>query len=356
MRVLIMAGGTGGHVMPALAVAHELRAQGHSVCWLGTAAGLEARVVPAAGIELFTLPVAGLRGKGVWRYLSAPVGLLRALAQAIGLLRRLRPDAVLGLGGYAAGPGGAAAFLLRRPLLIHEQNARPGLTNRLLARLARRVLAGFPGVRLAGRQAEFTGNPVRAQLQGLPPPGERLTQAPRLLVLGGSQGSQALNAAVPQALELLKQSGLPMPQVRHQAGPAHAAAVASDYAARGVPAAVDGFIDDMAAAYRGADLAICRAGALTVAELCAVGLGALLIPFPHAADDHQTANARYLAGAGAAVLLPQAQLTPARLAQLLGSLLADPAPRLAMANAAHGLARPDAAQRVAAACLEAAHA
>jgi UDP-N-acetylglucosamine--N-acetylmuramyl-(pentapeptide) pyrophosphoryl-undecaprenol N-acetylglucosamine transferase len=356
MQVLIMAGGTGGHVMPALAVAQELRAQGHGVRWLGTAAGLEARVVPAAGIELFTLNVAGLRGKGVLRYLSAPVGLLRALLQAVGLLRRLRPDVVLGLGGYAAGPGGVAAFLLRRPLLIHEQNARPGLTNRLLARLAQRVLAGFPGLRLAGRQAEFTGNPVRAQLQGLPPPCERLSNAPRLLVLGGSQGAQAINAAVPQALELLKQSGVPLPQVRHQAGRQHADAVMADYRERGLTATVEGFIDDMAAAYGAADLAICRAGALTVAELCAVGLGALLVPFAHAADDHQTANARYLAGAGAAVLLPQADLTPLRLAEVLGSLLADPARRLAMADAARGLARPDAAQRVAAACLEAAHA
>ena len=356
MQVLIMAGGTGGHVMPALAVAHELRAQGHNVRWLGTAKGLEARTVPAAGIELFTLPVAGLRGTGALRYLSAPVGLLRALVQAVGLLRRLRPDAVLGLGGYASGPGGVAAFLLRRPLLIHEQNARPGLTNRLLARLAQRVLAGFPGVRLAGRAAEFTGNPVRGELLDLPPPGERLSTAPRLLVLGGSQGAQAINAVVPQALELLKQSGVPLPQVRHQAGRQHAEGVASDYAARGVPATVDGFIDDMAAAYGAADLAICRAGALTVAELCAVGLGALLIPFPHAADDHQTANARHLAGAGAGVLLPQADLTPLRLAELLGSLLADPVRRLAMAEAARRLARPDAARRVAAACLEATHA
>jgi len=356
MQVLIMAGGTGGHVMPALAVAGELRAQGHQVRWLGSAAGLEARAVPAAGIELFTLPVAGLRGKGVLRYLSAPVGLLRALAQAVGLLRRLRPDVVLGLGGYATGPGGVAAFLLRRPLLIHEQNARPGLTNRLLARLARRVLAGFPGLRLAGRAAEFTGNPVRAELLDLPPPEQRLSHPPRLLVLGGSQGAQAINAAVPQALELLRQSGVPLPQVRHQAGRQHAQTVTADYHARGLTATVDGFIDDMAAAYGAADLAICRAGALTVAELCAVGLGALLIPFPHAADDHQTANARHLAGAGAAVLLPQTDLTPLRLAELLGSLLADPARRLAMAQAARRQARPDAARRVAAACLEAAHA
>ena len=356
MQVLIMAGGTGGHVMPALAVAHELRAQGHGVHWLGTTAGLEARAVPAAGIELFTLPVAGLRGKGMLRTLSAPVGLLRALAQAIGLLRRLRPDVVLGLGGYAAGPGGVAAFLLRRPLLIHEQNARPGLTNRLLARLAQRVLAGFPGLRIGGRAAEFTGNPVRAALFALPPPRQRLADAPRLLVLGGSQGAQAINAAVPAALELLKHSGVPLPQVRHQAGRQHAVAVADDYAARGVPATVEGFIDNMAAAYGAADLAIGRAGALTVAELCAVGLGAVLIPFPHAADDHQTANARYLAGTGAAVLLSQSQLTPLRLAELLGPLLAEPARRLTMAQAAHSLARPDAAGRVAAACLEAAHA
>lgn len=356
MKVLIMAGGTGGHVMPALAVAEQLRADGHTVQWLGTAAGLEARTVPAAGIDLFTLPVAGLRGKGLWRSVSAPLGLLRALGQAIGLLRRLRPDVVLGLGGYAAGPGGLAAFLLRRPLLIHEQNARAGLTNRLLARLARHCMAGFPGLRLGGRPAEFTGNPVRAELCGRPAPAERLSDPPRLLVLGGSQGAQAINTVVPAALELLRQRELPLPQVRHQAGRPHAEAVAADYRARGIAARVDGFIDDMAAAYEQADLAICRAGALTVAELCAIGLGAVLVPYPHAADDHQTANARQLSEAGAAVLLSQAELTPPRLAELLAGLLADPSRRLAMAEAARRLGRPDAARRVARRCLEAAHA
>lgn len=356
MNVLIMAGGTGGHVMPALAVAQELQSRGHTVRWLGTDKGLEARVVPAAGIELFTLQVAGLRGRGVMRYLSAPLGLLGALRQAIGLLRRLRPDVVLGLGGYAAGPGGLAAVLLRRPLVIHEQNARPGLTNRLLARLARRVLCGFPGTRLAGRPAEFTGNPVRAELLNLPAPRERLAVTPRLLVLGGSQGAQAINSAVPAALELLREGGAALPQVRHQAGRAHVDTVAADYRARGIEAAVGGFIDDMAAAYRDADLAICRAGALTVAELCAVGLGAVLVPYPHAADDHQTANAQQMASAGAAIVLAQAQLTPQRLADALRPLLADAARRLAMAEAARALARPDAAARVAAACLEAAHA
>lgn len=356
MNVLIMAGGTGGHVMPALAVAEQLRHDGHTVQWLGTAAGLEARAVPAAGIELFTLPVAGLRGQGLWRYLSAPLGLLRALARALGLLRRLRPDVVLGLGGYAAGPGGVAAFLLRRPLLIHEQNARPGLTNRLLARLARHCMAGFPGLRLGGRPAEFTGNPVRASLCGRPAPAQRLAQTPRLLVLGGSQGAQAINTAVPAALELLHKRGVPLPQVRHQAGRLHADAVAADYRARGIAARVDGFIDDMTTAYEQADVAICRAGALTVAELCAVGLGAVLVPYPHAADDHQTANARQLAEAGAALLLPQAELTPTRLAELLAQLLADPPRRLAMAESARRLGRPDAAQRVAQRCLEAAHA
>ncbi|GAB4360014.1 MAG: undecaprenyldiphospho-muramoylpentapeptide beta-N-acetylglucosaminyltransferase [Immundisolibacter sp.] len=356
MKVLIMAGGTGGHVMPALAVAEQLRRGGHRVQWLGTAAGLEARTVPAAGIELFTLPVAGLRGKGAWRYLSAPVELLRALSQAVSLLRRLQPDVVLGLGGYAAGPGGLAAFLLRRPLLIHEQNARPGLTNRLLARLACHCMAGFPGLRLGGRPAEFTGNPVRANLCNRPAPAQRLSDTPRLLVLGGSQGAQAINAVLPAALERLHRRGLPLPQVRHQAGPLHADAVAADYRARGIVARVDGFIDDMATAYEQADLAICRAGALTVAELCAVGLGAVLVPYPHAADDHQTANARQLAEAGAALLLPQAELTPPHLAERLGGLLTDPSRRLAMAEAARRLGQPDAAQRVAQRCLEAAHA
>ncbi|WP_372722395.1 undecaprenyldiphospho-muramoylpentapeptide beta-N-acetylglucosaminyltransferase [Immundisolibacter sp.] len=356
MRVLIMAGGTGGHVMPALAVAEELRAQGHSVSWLGTAAGLEARAVPTAGIELFTLPVAGLRNQGLGRYLTAPFTLLRALGQAIRLLRRLRPDVVLGLGGYAAGPGGLAAFLLRQPLLIHEQNARPGLTNRLLARFAQRVLAGFPGLRLGGRPAEFSGNPVRSTLFSLATPSERPGNPPHLLVLGGSQGAHAINQAVPAALALVAQAGLPLPQVRHQAGERHTQQVAADYAARGIPAKVDGFIDDMPAAYGAADIAICRAGALTIAELCAVGLGAVLVPYPHAADDHQTANAQYLVDAGAAILIAQRDLNPQRLAELLKPLLADPMPRLGMAQAARRLAQPEAARRVASACLELAHA
>ncbi|MGD2137361.1 MAG: undecaprenyldiphospho-muramoylpentapeptide beta-N-acetylglucosaminyltransferase [Gammaproteobacteria bacterium] len=353
--VLIMAGGTGGHVFPALAVAEELTARGVSVSWLGTRRGLEARVVPAAGYPLETLRVSGLRGKGVWRLLLAPFMLLVALLQALRIELRLRPRAVLGMGGFTAGPGGVIAWLLRRPLLIHEQNSIAGLTNRWLAPLARTVMEAFPGS-LPGRyQPVHTGNPVRAGITRLHEPAQRLAGrggAMRVLVIGGSLGASALNAALPAAIAAMPAARLP--EVYHQTGRGDRQAVQAAYRAAGVAARVEAFIEDMAAAYAWADVVVCRSGALTVAELAVVGVASVLVPFPHATDDHQTGNARYLADAGAAVLLPQATLTPEKLAGLLTDFSSRRALLLEMAGRARALARPDAAHRVATLCLQAA--
>lgn len=351
MRVLIAAGGTGGHVMPALAVAHALRARGDDVLWLGTPAGLEARVVPAAGIALATVGVRALRGKGAARWLAAPWVLGAALLRALRVLARFRPSVVLAMGGFAAGPGGVAAWLCRVPLVVHEQNACPGLTNRLLGFLARCALAGFPDVRLGRRPAEAVGNPVRAELLGLPEPAARGVGkgTMRLLVLGGSQGARALNRLLPEAVALARGEGIEL-EVRHQAGAGHEA-VRADYAARGVPAEVHAFIEDMAASYAWANLVVCRSGALTLAELCAVGIGSVLVPFPHAADDHQRVNARLLERAGAARVHVESGLAAATLAHELG-LAADGVERLRRAQAARALARPDATQRVVARLAE----
>ena len=354
VRVMIAAGGTGGHVFPALAVAEALAARGARVDWVGTARGLEARLVPEAGLPLHTLPVRALRGRGAAAWLAAPFALARPLAAALALVRRLRPQVVLGMGGYAAGPAGLAAWLMRRPLVVHEQNAVPGLTNRLLAPLARRVLAGFPDAFPPGPRVEVTGNPVRAAIAALPPPEARWAARsgpPRLLVLGGSQGARALNEALPAALARLGPGE--RPEVRHQAGARAVEAVRAAYAHAGVAAEVTAFVEDMAEAYGWADLVVARAGALTVAELAAAGLGALLVPYPHAVDDHQRANARWLERAGAAEVVRE-PLDPERLAGRLRALLADRAGLLARAQAARRLARPDAAARVAEACLEAA--
>jgi UDP-N-acetylglucosamine--N-acetylmuramyl-(pentapeptide) pyrophosphoryl-undecaprenol N-acetylglucosamine transferase len=353
--ILIMAGGTGGHVFPALAVARELSALGVPVAWLGTRRGLEARVVPAAGYPLAAIRVTGLRGKGRLRLLAAPFMLSLALLQALVVMARLRPAAVLGMGGFAAGPGGVVAWLLRRPLLIHEQNSVPGTTNRLLAPLASRVLEGFPGSMPALRRALHTGNPVRREIAGLPEPGVRFAgrgAALRLLVLGGSLGAQALNRAVPGALARLPATE--RPAVHHQTGAAEVAAVQAQYRELAGESRVEAFIADMAAAYAWADLVVCRAGALTIAELAAAGVGAVLVPFPHATDDHQTGNARYLVDAGAAVLLPQAELDAERLAGLLARFGARRQELLEMARRARRLARPEAAREVARLCLEAA--
>ncbi len=350
--VLIMAGGTGGHVFPALAVARELMAGGRRVVWLGSPRGIENRLIPAAGIPLERVRVAGLRGKGAVSWLLAPGKLVVALWDALRIMRALRPGVVLGMGGFASGPGGLAAWLLRRPLVIHEQNAAAGLTNRLLAGLAREVLQAFPGSFKARVTARTIGNPVRADIVALPAPAERLagrTGPLRLLVLGGSQGALALNKAVPAALSLLRESGAIA--VRHQAGEATLDAALTLYKELGIDAEVTAFIDDMAAAYGWADVVVCRSGALTVAELAAAGLSAVLVPFPAAVDDHQTLNGRYLADAGAAVLVQQAELTPARLAEELQHYLDDRTLVARRAGRARELAHPQATHDLAAACL-----
>lgn len=352
-RVVIMAGGTGGHVYPALAVAERLRDQGMDVSWLGTRKGLEARLVPARGLEIDWIRAEGLRRSGWRRLLRAPLVLTGALWEAGRVLRRRRPCVVLGMGGFASGPGGVMARVLGIPLVVHEQNSVPGLTNRWLARIANRVLEAFPGSFGAERRALACGNPVRAEISDLPAPAARFAQRAgplRLLVLGGSLGAQALNTEVPAALARLRLELLP--QVRHQAGQGKQEATEAAYREAGVAAEVQPFLEDMAAAYAWADLVICRAGALTVSELAAAGLGALLVPYPHAVDDHQTRNGALLADAGAARLLPQSECKAERLAGELSSLLADRPRLLEMAEAARRLARPESVQQVAAVCLE----
>jgi UDP-N-acetylglucosamine--N-acetylmuramyl-(pentapeptide) pyrophosphoryl-undecaprenol N-acetylglucosamine transferase len=351
-RVMIMAGGTGGHVYPALAVAHELRARGHEVSWMGAPDSFESRVVPAQGYPIEFVRVSGLRGKGLLTLLLAPLRLARALLDAWAALRRRSPAVVLGMGGFAAGPGGLVARLWGTPLVIHEQNAAAGLTNRWLARIADRVLEAFPGT-LAG--AVTVGNPVRAAIQAVPAPEARLAsrQGPlHVLVIGGSQGARALNERVPAALALLPAGE--RPEVWHQAGRTLEIARIA-YGEAGVDATVEAFIEDMAGAYAWADLVVCRAGASTVAELSAAGVGAILVPFPAAVDDHQTRNAEYLVRAGAAVLVPERELDARRLAGLIAEL-GDRGRLLAMARAARGAAWREAERKIADAVLEVAHA
>lgn len=350
--VMILAGGTGGHIFPGIAVADVLRERGVPVVWLGSRHGLENRLVPAAGIPLHTIEVSALRGRGLVSLPLVPWRVLRAVWQALSVLRAIRPRSVLSLGGFAAGPGGIAAWLLRCPLLVHEQNRVPGLTNRVLARLARRVLCGFPDAFDASVGAQVVGNPVRPAIAALPPPRERMAGregALRLLVLGGSQGARALNEAVPAALAFLR-DGFEL-QVRHQCGERHRDAAGQAYAAAGVEASVETFIDDMAAAYGWADLVLCRSGALTLAELCAAGVGAVLVPYAHAVDDHQTCNGQFLVQAGAARLLPESASLATQLADTLRPLLCGRDTLLRMAEAARALSPADAAQRVAEACL-----
>jgi UDP-N-acetylglucosamine--N-acetylmuramyl-(pentapeptide) pyrophosphoryl-undecaprenol N-acetylglucosamine transferase len=352
---MVLAGGTGGHVYPALAAAQELAGRGWEIAWLGARDGFEARVVPGYGFPIDLVDVRKVRGEGLAAWLLAPVRLVRAMAEAAAVLRRRRPSVVLGMGGFVAGPGGLVARLLGMPLVIHEQNAIPGLTNRWLARVATRVLQAFPDTFPGGRLAATVGNPVRADIVALPLPEQRYTERAgpaRVLVVGGSLGAKALNDAVPAALAALPAGG--RPEVRHQAGRGKAEATEAAYRAAGVAADVTEFLIDMAGAYGWADLVVCRAGALTVSELAAAGVPAVLVPYPFAVDDHQTRNAAFLAEAGAAVLLRQAELTPTRLGGILAELLGDVARLRQMARAARRLACPDAARRVADACEEAA--
>jgi len=350
-RVLIMAGGTGGHVIPALSLARGLAAEGVEVAWLGTPRGIENRLVPEAGIPLHRIAVSGLRGNGAAGWLLAPFNLTRAVWQAWRVIRAFDPQLVVGLGGFASGPGGLAAWLSRRPLVIHEQNAVAGLTNRALSRLARRVYAAFP--QAFGERGEVIGNPVREEIAAL---GEAPRAAAamrgrrlRLLVVGGSLGAQALNERLPEALARLPEGE--RPEVRHQAGRDKDGATREAYTREGVSAEVTPFIDDMAEAYGWADLVVCRAGALTVAELAAAARPALFVPFPFAVDDHQTANARALVEEGAAELLPQTDLTAATLADRLAALL-DPDTLATMAARARACAHLDAVERLVAGCME----
>ena len=350
--ILVMAGGTGGHVYPALAVARALQAHDQEIVWLGTHRGLEARVVPAAGIDMEWISIKGLRRKSLLTLPLAPFQLAWALMQAIAVIWRRRPAAVLGMGGFVSGPGGLAAWLTRRPLVIHEQNAAAGLTNRLLARLARVVLQAFPGSFNSNVIAETVGNPVREDIAAIPAPADRYSNRHgpvRLLVLGGSQGALALNRTVPAALALLDAQARPL--VRHQCGERTLQTARDAYAENDIHVELMPFIEDMAEVYAWADLVVCRAGALTVAELCAAGLPALFVPYPAAVDDHQTANAKPMADAGAAVIIQETELTPTLLANLLRDWLQSRESLMQRAEKARALAKPDALNRITELCL-----
>jgi UDP-N-acetylglucosamine--N-acetylmuramyl-(pentapeptide) pyrophosphoryl-undecaprenol N-acetylglucosamine transferase len=314
---------------------------------------MECQRVPAAGFPLDLVTITGLRGKGLVRWIHMPAQLCTAVWQAFRLMGRNRPACAISFGGYAAGPGGLAAWLRGVPLLVHEQNRIPGLTNRVLARLAKRVLQAFPGTWPQQLHADTCGNPVRREVVGIKAPAERLQDRSgktRLLITGGSQGALALNRRLPQALALLGESR--RPEIRHQAGKGRARETTAAYVAAGVAAQVDEFIEDMAEAYSWADLVVCRSGALTVSELAAAGVGAILVPFPHAVDDHQTRNAGFLVEAGAARLIAEPGCTAKELSLLLASLLGDRSVLLEMAKSARAVATPDSASRVASECME----
>ena len=350
--VMITTGGTGGHVFPGLAVAAELVARGWGVFWLGTREGMEAKLVPQHGVEFESVSFRGVRGKGLKTLLFGPFALLAACVEALRVIRRRRPNVVLGFGGFASFPGALMGVASGRPLVIHDSNAVAGLANRVLAYGADRILLGFPDALRGGhaKRSAWVGNPLRGEIAGLPEPDVRFAgrEGPlQLLVVGGSLGAAALNEVVPAALAQLPPAR--RPRVVHQAGERHLESLRAAYARHGVEGECVAFIDDMAARYAAADFVVCRGGALTVAELAAVGVGALIVPLPGAIADEQSANAKFLVDAGAALAVPQAELTPERLAAVLAAQ--DRAQLLAMARAARALARPDAAARVADACI-----
>ena len=343
--ILIMAGGTGGHIFPGLAVAEQMRAAGWDVVWMGARGGMEERLVPKHGYRAAWIRAKAARGKGLVQKLLLPANLLYSFWESARHIRSLRPNVVLGLGGYVAFPGGMMASLWNRPLALHEQNAIPGLANKVLAQVSDKVMAGFPQ---ALKNAEWTGNPVRAEIAAIASPETRFQgrQGPlRILVVGGSLGAQALNESVPKALALMSER----PQVVHQAGEKHLDALRKHYAEAGVKGELVAFIDDMARRYAEADLVICRAGAVTIAELSAGGMASILVPFPHAVDDHQTANGKFLADHGAALLIQQRDLTPQKLAETIQGL--DRGRLLDMARKARALGKPDAARVVAQRCM-----
>ncbi len=351
--LLIVAGGTGGHVFPALAVARLLRDQGVTVTWLGTRQGLEAKLVPAAGIAIDWVTIRGLRGAGILAWLLLPFRLVAAMWQSWRVLRQRRPDAVLAMGGFVAGPVGLVAWLSRRPLLIHEQNAVAGLTNRWLALIADVVMGGFPDAFGVLPGARHVGNPVRAEIAQIAAPEQRLGERRgplRVLVIGGSRGAQIFNTVLPAALALIEPER--RPEVWHQAGRGQAPVVERAYQTVSDTARIAEFIDDMAQAYAWADLVVCRAGAMTLAEIAAAGLAAILVPYPYAADDHQTANAQFLSERDAAILLPETECSPARLAELLEGFAGQHEVLIRMASNARACAMPDAADTVAQLCVE----
>jgi UDP-N-acetylglucosamine--N-acetylmuramyl-(pentapeptide) pyrophosphoryl-undecaprenol N-acetylglucosamine transferase len=350
-RIVIMAGGTGGHVFPALAVAELLMEKGWRVSWLGTQKGLESRVIPENGIEIDWLSVAGVRGKGLTAKITSVFMLFKACVQALNILRKRKPDVVLGMGGFVAGPGGLMAKLLDIPLIIHEQNRIPGTTNRLLARMSNQVLEAFPGSFSEKVKAKCTGNPLRQRFLTALENRHQLSESEvRILIFGGSQGAQILNETVPEAIAEFQRSGLAMQsvQIKHQTGAAMLSQVESRYQALGIKAETNAFIDNMVAAYQWADLVICRAGAMTVSEIAAMGVPAIFIPLPGAIDDHQTANARYLTDVGAGLLLMQNDLNPVTLAEHITKALKKWA---VMSVAAQHCARLDATAVVAGYCI-----
>ncbi len=351
--VLIMAGGTGGHIFPGLAVADLFIRHGVKVRWLGAEGGMECGQVSSHGIEVDKVRISGLRGKGILSWLTMPFRLTRAVLDARASMIRNRPSCALSFGGYAAGPGGIAAWLGGIPLVVHEQNQVPGMTNRVLASMAKCVLQAFPGTFPVRLKATTCGNPVRRSVAGLPEPGTRFFQRigqPRLLVTGGSQGARSLNRIVPQALALLPREL--QPKVCHQSGKADFQDTSEAYRQAGITAEVHEFIDGMADAYAWADLVICRAGALTISELAAAGTGAILVPYPHAVDDHQTRNAAYLVDSGAAEIMPETDLQAQNLANSLTRLLSNRPKMLEMAVAARAVAVSNATEQVVSACSQ----
>jgi UDP-N-acetylglucosamine--N-acetylmuramyl-(pentapeptide) pyrophosphoryl-undecaprenol N-acetylglucosamine transferase len=346
-HILIMAGGTGGHIFPGLATAEAMRSQGWQITWLGAINGLEAKLVPAQNIELHTLPIQGLRGKGAWGLLLAPWRLIVAVYLAWRLLKQLRPNIIVGFGGYASGPGGIAAWLLGIPLIVHEQNAIAGMTNRILAKVAQVVLQAFPNT--FGKQvaAHTIGNPIRKALCTLSDPEERMQNRHkpwRLLVMGGSRGATALNKAVAEGLALIPEES--RPEVWHQTGDAHYIMTQSYYQANGVVAKISPFIEDMAEAYTWADLVVCRAGALTISELAVVGIGSILVPYPYAVDDHQLINAKFLAQAKAAIVVAQAEFSAERFVAIYQTLIDKPGALLKLAQAAYQVRQLNAVQEI----------
>jgi len=344
--ILIMAGGTGGHIFPGLAVAEQMRAAGWDVVWMGARGGMEERLVPRHGYRTAWIRAKAARGKGLLQKLLLPANLLYSFWESARHIRAVRPSVVLGLGGYVAFPGGMMASLLNRPLALHEQNAIAGLANRVLSQVSDKVMVAFPD---ALKGAEWTGNPVRAEIAAIAPPEKRFESRHgqiRILVVGGSLGAQALNEALPKAISLLPEK----PRVVHQAGEKHLESLKANYLAARVEGELVAFIDDMARRYAEADLVICRAGAVTIAELSAGGMASILVPFPHAVDDHQTANAKFLSERGAAILIQQRDLSPEKLAALIRSM--DRTKLLDMAKKARALGKPDAARLVAQRCME----